>query len=94
MEKAAENFEKALKLARAVNNRTNTIKLAETLCNLAAARLTYGGKSDESLSYFVEAKEIMDKLLGPNNSHPLTSETGVDLGEGWTGVCTPVSLGQ
>ena len=70
--KAVGNLEKALKLARAVNNGTPTTKLAEILCNLAAVRVTNGGKSDESLSYLVEAKEIMDKLLGPNNSHPLT----------------------
>ena len=31
------------------------------------------GKPYESLWYFVQAKETMDKLLGSDNSHPLTS---------------------
>ena len=30
------------------------------------------GEFDKSLPYFEEAKKIMDKLLGPSHSHPLT----------------------
>ena len=71
-EKAEENFKRALKLARASNDKKPHITLAVVLNNLGGI-LGKTGKPDESLRYLVQAKETMDKLARPNNSHPLTS---------------------
>ena len=71
-EKAIENFEIALKLATAINNKKLYITLPTILNNIGGA-LTDSCKLNQSLPYFVKAKEIMDELLGPNHFHPLTS---------------------
>ena len=72
MEKAIENFESALKLARAVNDKKPHRNLAHILKNMGIA-LGLAGMFHKSLLYCAEAKEIMDELLGPNHLHPLTS---------------------
>ena len=76
---AIENFQNALKLAREINNKKPHDLLARSLSNTGAA-LVVAGKLEESLLYLVEAKEVMDKLLGPNHSHPLTSSILYNLG--------------
>ena len=70
--KAAEHFKSALKLATAANDTKPHIALAKVQSNLGVM-LVKTGKPYESLLYFVQAKETMDKLLGSDNSHPLTS---------------------
>ena len=70
-EKAQEYLKSALKLAKAVNHKKPHIGLPLILQNIGDALLR-AGKSDESLSYFVDAKEMMNNLLGPNYPHPLT----------------------
>ena len=77
-EKAIENFEIALKLARAINDKKLYITVPTILNNIGAA-LGQAGMPDKSLPYLVEAKETMDKLLGPNHFHPLTSHILVHL---------------
>ena len=69
--KAVEKYESALKLARALNDKKPHRNLAQILSNMGAA-LGEAGMPDKSLPYLAEAKEIMDKLLGPNHFHPLT----------------------
>jgi tetratricopeptide (TPR) repeat protein len=78
-EKALESLERALKLAKALNDKNLHIGLPLTLQNIGDALLC-AGKSDESLSYFVDAKERMNNLLGPH-PHPLTLRILEGLGK-------------
>ena len=80
--KAVENLKNALKLARTVNDKKPHVTLALILKNMGMA-LLQPGKLDESLSYLVQAKEIMNKLLEPNQSHPLTSEILYNIGKNY-----------
>ena len=81
-EKAVEIFKKTLTLARAINDEKPNVNLALVLKNMGKT-LLQSGRLDESLLYIVEAKEIMNKLLGPNHSHPLTSETIYNIGKNY-----------
>jgi tetratricopeptide (TPR) repeat protein len=67
-----ESFESALGQARILYHGKPRITVASTLNYLGMA-LRRAGKSKESLPCSQEAKEIMDKMLGPDNLHPMTS---------------------
>ena len=48
------------------------VTVANTLNNLGMA-LKHNGRFQESLANFQEAKEIMDSILGPGHTHPITA---------------------
>ncbi len=47
--------------------------IVASIQNSLGKTLLRAGKSKESLPCFHEAKEIMDKMLGPDNLHHITS---------------------
>ena len=76
---AVKYLESALEQARAVYVGKPHLKVALTLSNLGVA-LKRAEKSEESLPYFQEAKEIMNQILGPDHTHPITSDILNNLG--------------
>ena len=69
---AVESFANALKQARVVYHGRQSITVANTLNNLGMA-LKRTGSLKESLACFQEAKGIMDSILGPGHTHPITA---------------------
>ncbi len=78
MNKAVENFENALKQARTIYRGKHRIEVSSLLNSLGIA-LRRAGKPKESLSRLKEAKETMDKMLGPANLHPLTLRIHISM---------------
>lgn len=76
---AVKYLESALEQARAVYVGKPHLTVALTLSNLGVA-LKRAEKSEESLPYFQEAKEIMNQILGPDHTHPITSDILNNLG--------------
>ena len=71
-DKAVKNLETALEQARSFYHEKPHVILAEILHSLGKV-LDNTGKSQESLTYFEEAKKVMDQILGPDHAHPVTS---------------------
>ena len=74
-----KNLETALEQARSFYHEKPHVILAEILSSLGKV-LDNSGKYQESLTYFEEAKKVMDQILGPDHAHPLTSSILDDMG--------------
>ena len=76
---AVRYLESALEQARAVYLGKPHFTIASTLSNLGVA-LKRAEKSQESLPYFEEAREIMDHIMGPDHPHHITSDILNNMG--------------
>ena len=76
---AVRYLESALEQARAVYLGKPHFTIASTLSNPGVV-LKRAEKSQESLPYFQEAKEIMDHIMGPDHPHSITSDILNNMG--------------
>ena len=76
---AVECLKSALDQAIEVHGDQPNQTVALTLNNLGVA-LKRANKSEESLPYFQEANEIMNEILEPGQSHPVTSDILNNMG--------------
>ena len=79
LNEAKEILESAVKQAKSICDGEPTIDLAEVLNTLGAV-LRDAEQWKESLPYFLEAKETLDHMLGPDHTHLRTSDVLQNMG--------------